>query len=95
MINWVIEMIDFIHYEVKFGDTIHDIAERYNTDDILYYNHFNSFYPGVILKIPKQITNSVKKKILDRDIEFYLKRHLNKKHLFNFYQYKKLNKFII
>ncbi len=93
MINWVIEMIDFIHYEVKFGDTILEIAKKHDMDVnlILYYNHYNSFYPGIILRIPRKITITTKNKDLSRDVEFYLKRHTNKKHLYNFYRYKRLN----
>lgn len=77
---------DIIHYKVDWGDTLNSIADKFDIDAraLKYYNNVSDFYVGLILAIPQEII--VNPQTNNRTIEFYLKRHLKKRHLFNFYR---------
>ncbi len=86
-------MNEHIHYKVTWGDTLYGISSRFEIEPhiIKYRNHVNDIYIGQVLTIPinsPQI-KSVNIQTKQKTIEYYLKRHANKKHIFNYYTYKK------
>lgn len=85
-------MIKYIHYKINWGDTLETISTKYNIsiDDIKYINRLTDIYVGKILLIPVKTQNIIPNDEINITLDYCLKRHINKKNLFNFYNYKKI-----
>jgi len=77
------------HYTVSWGDTLLTIAYHFDIepDEIKYINHLNNIYVGQILSIPNSNSRIIQNKQVNikKSLEYYLKRHAQKKHIFSFY----------
>ncbi|QVK17833.1 LysM peptidoglycan-binding domain-containing protein [Mycoplasmatota bacterium] len=85
-------MEEHIHYTVCWGDSFESIANRFgvSSQEIKSTNSIDEIYTGKILIIPNKTEEiPIKKIIINKSLGDYLKRHAKKKHIFNFYSYKK------
>ena len=84
-------MNKYIHYKVSWGDTLETIANKFNLteEDIKYINNIKQIYVGQVLIIPIDYPRIERLKKINTSLAYYLKRHINKQKIFNFYTYKK------
>jgi len=84
-------MRKYIHYKVCWGDTLDSIAKKYNLslEDIKYINDINDIYVGKVLFIPVKYPLNNKNKEIKVSLIHCFKRHIKKRHLFNYMDYKK------
>lgn len=86
-------MDENIHYTVCWGDTLESIANQFDVSaqEVKHTNSIEEIYIGKVLIIPNNTETTIptKKIIISKSLGYYLKRHAKKKHIFNFYFYKK------
>lgn len=81
-----------IHYKIKWGDKLNIIADKFGltSEEIMYINRINEIYVGQIIIIPTPKIKKIKSNPINRTLLYYLTRQKVKKHLYNFYYYKKI-----
>jgi LysM repeat protein len=85
-------MRKIIHYKIKWGDKLNIIADKFGltSEEIMYINRINEIYVGQIIIIPTPKIKKIKSNPINRTLLYYLTRQKAKKHLYNFYYYKKI-----